>query len=103
MTTRQLTPEQREAARERIADLQSVMSTDAGRRFIWRLLGECGTFHTGWSPSAEIHLRAGMRSIGLAVYADVHAHCFEQYQAMEREARDAEMIRSQSTNEDEES
>lgn len=101
--TAALTPEQQRDEKERIADLQAVMSTVPGRRFVWRLLGQCGTFHTGWSPSAEIHLRAGMRTIGLSLYGDVHAHCFEQYQAMEREARDAEMIRRQSTNEDEES
>lgn len=98
-----LTPEQEKAERERVADLREVMDSKAGRRFVWRLLGDCGTFHNGWSPSAEIHLKAGMRQIGLALFADVHAHCFEQYQAMEREAREAAMLQEQSTNEDEES
>jgi hypothetical protein len=88
-----LTPEQIEEQRREVEDLQAVMATEAGRRFVWSLLGRCGTFHGGWSPSAEIHLKAGMRQIGLMYLADVHEHCFEAYQAMEREAHDAEMMR----------
>ena len=88
-----LTPEQIEEQRREVADLQAVMDTDAGRRFMWRLLGRCGTFQNGWTPSAEIHLRAGMRQIGLSYLADIHEHCFPAYQAMEREARDAELLR----------
>jgi len=84
-----LTEEQRLAMAEEAADLQAVMGTPAGRRFMWRLLARCGTFHSGWSPSAEIHLKAGMRQVGLQYLADVHEHCFDAYQAMEREAREA--------------
>lgn len=93
--TAKLTPEQTNAEKDRIADLRAVMATPAGRRFMWRLIGDCGTFQSGWSPSAEIHLRAGMRQIGLAMFADVHAHCFEQYQEMEREAREAALLRQE--------
>jgi hypothetical protein len=46
-----LTAEQLEAAREEADDLRAVMDTPAGRRFIWRLLGRCGTFQSGWTPS----------------------------------------------------
>lgn len=88
-----LTPEQEELRRKYVHDLQQVMGTESGRRFIWDLLGRCEIFHSGWSPSAEIHLKAGMRQIGLPIYADLHEHCFEAYQAMEREAREAELLR----------
>lgn len=87
-----LTAEQEELQRRHVADLHEVMSTEGGRRFIWNLLGRCEIFHVGWSPSAEIHLKAGMRQIGLPLYADLHEHCFEAYQAMEREAREAELL-----------
>jgi len=93
--TNQRTPEQIESDSERIADLVDVMSSPAGRRFVWRLLGECGTFQLGWTPSAEIHLHAGKRLIGLNLFGDVHAHCFEQYQEMEREAREADRLRKE--------
>lgn len=92
-----LTAEQLEAAREEADDLRAVMDTPAGRRFIWRLLGRCGTFQSGWTPSAEIHLRAGMRQIGLQYFGEVHEHCFDAYQAMEREAREAALIAREST------
>lgn len=91
-----LTPEQIEEQRREVADLQAVMGTDAGRRFMWRLLGRCGTFQSGWTPSAEIHLRAGMRQVGLSYLGDIHTHCFDAYQAMEREARDADILRRES-------
>lgn len=101
----QLTEEQQRREEQRANDLRIVMSTPEGRRFVWDQLAECGTFHSGWSPSAEIHLRAGMRQIGLALFARVHRDCFNEYQAMEREARDkAERERlERETNNNEES
>lgn len=102
----QLTEKQKRRIEQQANDLRAVMSTPEGRRFVWDLLGECGTFQLGWSPSAEIHLRAGMRSVGLGLFARVHADCFNEYQAMEREAREAaelERLNDLTNNEQEES
>lgn len=91
--------ERQQIEREQIiADLQAVMALPAGRRFMWRLLGDTGVFHSGWSPSAEIHLRAGMRSVGLKYYHEIHEHCFATYQVMEQEAREAAMKRAAQNN-----
>jgi len=101
-----LTEQQKQRLEQRANDLRAVMATAEGRRFVWDLLGECGTFQLGWSPSAEIHLRAGMRSVGLSLLARVHVDCFNEYQAMEREARDAaelERLKNLTNNEQEES
>lgn len=83
---------QRRAAEEtRIADLKEVMATRAGRRFVWSILAEAGTFRLSFNTNFGVtSFSEGQRSIGTGLYADVHLHCFEEYQEMEREARAAE-------------
>lgn len=56
-----------------IKDLQDVLSSPCGRRFIWRLLSHCKTFETIWEPSARIHYNAGIQDIGHFIMAEVVA------------------------------
>ena len=95
MTNEKAKALQDEAAKARrateIADLQEVMGTQAGRRFVWKLLGDAGVFRMSMNPNFGVTAFAeGQRSVGNALYADLHEHCFDQYQEMEREARVSE-------------
>lgn len=59
--------------REReIADMQSVLATVQGRRFIWRYLEFCGIFQTSFSPSgSQTFFNEGQRTVGLKLMADI--------------------------------
>jgi len=46
-------------------DVYWVMSTEQGRRFIWRLLGECKVFHDFEGDTNQILKSVGRRQIGL--------------------------------------
>lgn len=51
-------------------DLNFVLSTKQGRRFIWRLLSECKVFGSVWHPSAAIHYNSGKQDLGHWVMAE---------------------------------
>lgn len=84
------TKQQKEAEKRRkqeIEDLQFVMSTEAGRRFIWRQLGMAGLYHECGSAEAE-----GARRLGLANLRELTAHCPAMYLKMQSEALSAETL-----------
>jgi hypothetical protein len=54
------------------ADMAEVLSTPAGRRFVWRLLGITGVFSASWDPSARIHFNEGRRDVGLRYLAELN-------------------------------
>lgn len=80
----------REQVEQAKADLEAVMGTPAGRRFMWALLGETGLYRSSYHPSALIHFQEGQRSIGLALLARLTADCPDQYLTMQGEAIDAQ-------------
>ncbi|HHN8318272.1 TPA: hypothetical protein ACRRXY_000080 [Morganella morganii] len=77
----------REQEKRSDADLKSIMSTEEGRRFMWRLLGESNVF--GSSFSADPYLTAfkeGCRNFGLQMFEGLHRVCPELYALMADEA-----------------
>ena len=80
----------REQIEQAKADLETVMGSPAGRRFMWGLLGECGLYRSSYHPSALIHFNEGQRSIGLALLARLTADCPDQYLTMQSEAIEAQ-------------
>ena len=61
------------------ADLRQLLSTDFGRRFVWRLLGEFRLNESIWEPSARIHYLAGIQNcahtiLGWVVKVDPNAY-----------------------------
>lgn len=88
------TPEQLKTAKERersrrlreLRDVFEVMSTEAGRRFVWRLLGECRVFLSTYDeqPVASYY-KQGRRAVGLVVYNDVLEACPELFWDMQDE------------------
>lgn len=54
-------------------DLKAVLALPQGRRYLNDLLERCGIGQDIWSPSAEIHRKAGMQFIGLSIIEDIRA------------------------------
>lgn len=83
----------KKANRERkqeIEDLRTVLSTQQGRRLLWRILGYCKVFESIWSPSAQIHHSAGRQDVGHFIMAEI-AHANEEALfTMMREAKSEE-------------
>jgi hypothetical protein len=75
------------ARKEEINDLISVMSTEYGRRFMWRQLGAAGIFHECFNAESE-----GARRLGLATLRELMTICPGLYLTMQKEALDAETL-----------
>lgn len=74
--------------REReLEDLRSVLGSPAGRRLLWRLLGECHVFESIWRASAEIHFLEGKRNVGLFLLHEIHEARPEALLQMMQEAQ----------------
>jgi hypothetical protein len=67
-------------------DLRHISSSPQGRRFLWRLIGECKTFEKIWDASAKIHFNEGRRSIGIQLLAEVMQADPKGYLLMQQEA-----------------
>lgn len=74
---------------QEVEDLREVMSTPAGRRFVHRVLGLCGTFRLSFAGE-QTHATAfneGKRSVGNQLFAEVEAVSPNQFLNMLREAQ----------------
>jgi len=92
------TPEQyNERMRKRDEeDVRSILKTEYGKRFIWRLLGKCGIHQLGVvmdNPNAT-YFNAGMRNIGNTLLAQVLEIKPESYVEMTKMAKGDERERS---------
>lgn len=83
-----------ERLREQIRrmDMQAVMGTQAGRRFVWQVLaGRCGTFGASFTGEALTGaFNEGRRAVGLELMAALQEVCPEAYLAMLGEASSAQ-------------
>ena len=70
-----------------LSDLRHVLSTDQGRRVLWRLLEHCSVFRTIWDPSSRIHHNAGRQDVGHFVMAELEEADEEAIYRMMREAK----------------
>jgi len=53
-----------------IDDMESVLSTPAGRRVVWGWMSFCRVFEDTYETSARIHYNEGMRNVGLRLMQD---------------------------------
>lgn len=56
---------------QELADLKKILSTDHGRRFVWRLMSHARVFGSIWEQSAKIHYNAGQQDFGHFIMSDV--------------------------------
>lgn len=69
-------------------DLKFILSSEQGRRYIWRQLSSCGVFQSSFRTSAEIYYLEGRRSIGLQLLAEVMECDPEAYIKMSKTNKD---------------
>ena len=75
--------------REReIEELRGLLATYGGRRFVWRLMEQCGFHRLSYAGMnhAETDFREGRRSIGNWLFSEVFTADEEAYTIMRREA-----------------
>lgn len=73
---------------QELADVQSVMSTDAGARFIYRLINDICAYDRllAQNSGSMTYFDLGERNIGRIIKGEVYRVALERYQAIEREA-----------------
>ena len=71
----------------RIDDLRYILSKEQGRRYIWWLFGQCGTFRSPAIPQDinATYINIGKADIGLALLADIQEAGPNLYQIMRKE------------------
>lgn len=82
--------EQKEKQRERrrIADIQTVLATRPGRRFLWALLCECGIFQSEFHQNGSFqYFVGGIRNVGCKLLAEIEEADPTAYQTMAIEAK----------------
>jgi hypothetical protein len=83
--------EEKSKAAQEIEDIKVVLSTRAGRRFIWRHLTNAGIFQTTFTGNSATFFNEGRRDIGLKILAEVNAASPESYLQMMKEANEGEL------------
>lgn len=69
-------------------DVRIVLSTPAGRRFVWRYLERCGLFRTSFTGNeGSTFFNEGERNIGIKLLADVNEADPERYLLMMKESK----------------
>lgn len=69
-------------------DLRFLLSTDQGRRFVWRYLEICGVYKSSFTGSSETFFLEGQRNIGLKLIADIMDADPEAYIKMQKQNRE---------------
>jgi len=87
------TERQEQEAQAAASDLRQVMGTPAGRRFVWRLLGNCRIYQSSFTGSSETFFFEGQRKVGLELLAQIHRHCPDLYLQAQKEAMDEDKRR----------
>jgi hypothetical protein len=76
------------SVREReLQDLGDVLSTEAGRRLIYRLLGIAGVYRSSFTGNSTTFFNEGQRSVGLIFLDDINTHFPERFLEMLCEAK----------------
>jgi hypothetical protein len=79
--------EDRLDAKMEIEDIKVVLSTENGRRFIWKLLDHCNVFRSIWESSSKIHYYAGMQDVGHFIMSEITAADQDSFITMMNEAK----------------
>lgn len=73
-------------AKQQAEDIQWLMSTQAGRRFAWRLMARTQVHCTPFTGiDAQTNFNCGERNVGLWFLDELLTHCPESYLALLKE------------------
>lgn len=75
-------------AMTRREDVATVLSTPAGRRFVWAMLGKCGVFSLSYTrgDTHETAFNEGKRQVGNPIFAEIQSEHPEAYALMASES-----------------
>lgn len=72
-------------------DLEQVMNTECGRRFIWKILCASGVFHSSFSSDPySTAFNEGARNKGLELFNNLLSVCPDLYLVMAKEDKEQE-------------
>lgn len=58
--------------KQELNDIRALLSNAAGRRFVWRMLGECKTFGSVYdSDSSQMSYLSGKQDLGHFIVAEI--------------------------------
>jgi len=83
--------------RRNIEDLGFVMSTPEGRRFLNRILVDCGIFrisYAGGARNEDTFFNEGMRNVGLKIFKEIDSHFPKEWLMMRQEAMNEEEVKN---------
>lgn len=72
---------------QELNDVEFVLSTPQGRRFLWRLLGVCHVFKTSFTGNSTTFFNEGKRDVGLRLLGDINEASPDSYLKMMQEAK----------------
>jgi hypothetical protein len=73
--------------RQQKADIESVMSTENGRRFVWRILEYCGVYRDIVGDQNEMLKQIGNRQTGLYIMGLIDDACGDKLFRMMTESK----------------
>lgn len=56
---------------QQLDDLNSILNTEGGRRFLWRVLDHLGVFKSVFEPNSRIAYNAGLQDAGHFILAEI--------------------------------
>lgn len=64
------------ARQQEAADFRWIMNDHRGRRFMWRLMGQCKVFEPSFNPHGGVmNFNEGQRNVGLFLLGEVNQLC----------------------------
>ena len=57
--------------KQELNDMYNILTTPYGRRWVWRVMTDCGIFKTSFTGNSTTFFNEGRRDIGLRILADV--------------------------------
>lgn len=69
-----------------IEDLKGILDSAGGRRFLWKLLEECGVYKISFTGNSHTFFNEGKRQIGLRLIEDIFDASPSAYTEMRSEA-----------------
>lgn len=84
---------------QELQDIEHVMSSEQGRRFMWRMLSLAGVFRSSMTGNSQTFFNEGMRVIGTTLMGDIAEAELEELELkMRREARNSKRAEKESKN-----
>lgn len=82
--------ETKQVLQERKNDLETVLSTEQGRRFVWSLMSESGVFCSTYNPKAadvaiDVAFAEGRKQLGYRLLEEIQVLCPHKFLLMQQE------------------